>query len=275
VNALERIVADAREEVQRRRREVPLSELERVAGERRSELRPFAAALARPGLSLIAEHKRHSPSAGAIREGMALEEVVGAYERGGAAALSILTEGASFHGSLADLRAARDAAALPLLRKDFVVDPYQVTESLAAGADAILLIVAALNPAELEALYGSARSLGLAVLVEVHDGRELEQAAALGAEIVGINNRDLTTLTVDTARTFELLAGVPEGATVVAESGFTTRAELDRLELAGVHAVLVGEALMRAPEIELACRTLAGGRPLAAAPPLAGFTRPL
>ena len=275
MNTLDRIVETTREEVQRRRREVPVAELERRAGERRSELRSFAAALARPGLSLIAEHKRSSPSAGVIRDGVAIEEVVGAYERGGAAALSILTEGPSFRGSLADLQAARDATALPLLRKDFVVDPYQVTESLAAGADAILLIVAALNAAELSSLYESARSLGLAVVVEVHDERELEEAVALGAEIVGINNRDLTTLTVDTARTFELLPGVPDGATVVAESGFTTRVELDRLERAGVHAVLVGEALMRSPEIESACRALAGGRPLADGQPLAGLTRPL
>jgi indole-3-glycerol phosphate synthase len=262
MNALERIVAMKRDEVQARRREVPVAELEPLAERRRGELRPFAAALARPGLSLIAEHKRSSPSAGVIREGLAIEEVVEAYERGGAAALSILTEGPSFDGALADLQSARDATALPLLRKDFIVDPYQVTESLAAGADAILLIVAALTPAELSGLYESARTLGLAVLVEVHDSHELDEAVAVGAEIVGINNRDLTTLAVDTARTFELLAGVPEGATVVAESGFRTRAELDQLERAGVNAVLVGEALMRSPEIESACRALAGGRPL-------------
>jgi indole-3-glycerol phosphate synthase len=264
MNALERIVARTRGDLERRKREAPVSELERVVEQRGRELRPFAAALARPGLSLIAEHKRSSPSAGVIRQGIAIEEVVGAYERGGAAALSILTEGPSFHGSLADLQCARDASALPLLRKDFVVDPYQVTESLAAGADAILLIVAALTPAELSTLHEAARAAGLAVLVEVHDENELERAAALGAEIVGINNRDLTTLAVDTARTFELLPGVPEGATVVAESGFRTRGELDELERAGIHAVLVGEALMRSPEIEPACRALTGGRPLAA-----------
>lgn len=270
MNALERIVAATREEVSRRRHEVPVAELEPVAAQRRRDLRPFAAALGRPGLSLIAEHKRSSPSAGVIREGVAIEEVVGAYERGGAAALSILTEGPSFHGSLTDLRSAREASALPLLRKDFVVDPYQVTESLAAGADAILLIVAALTPAELSALHESARDAGLAALVEVHDERELEQAAAVGAEIVGINNRDLTTLEVDTARTFELLARVPAGTTVVAESGFRTRDELDRLERAGVDAVLVGEALMRSPEIESACRALAAGRPLSQGTLVAG-----
>jgi indole-3-glycerol phosphate synthase len=260
MNVLEGIVAATRDEVERRRREVPIAELERLVDRRRGELRPFAAALARPGLSVIAEHKRRSPSAGVIRDGIAIEDVVMAYERGGAAALSILTEGPSFGGTTADLQSARDATSLPLLRKDFVVDPYQVTESLAAGADAILLIVAALTRSELSMLHASARAIGLAVLVEVHDERELEAASSIGAEIVGINNRDLTTLTVDTARTYELLPRVPADVTVVAESGFSTRAELDQLERAGVHAVLVGEALMRAPEIEPACWELAGDR---------------
>jgi indole-3-glycerol phosphate synthase len=275
VNVLERIVSATRAEVRRRRHEVPLSELEPVAAQRALELRPFAAALARPGLSLIAEHKRSSPSAGVIREGVVLEEVVEAYERGGAAALSILTEGPSFHGELADLQSARDASALPLLRKDFIVDPYQVTESLAAGADAILLIVAALTAAELSSLHEAARAAGLAALVEVHDAHELDEAIVVGAEIIGINNRDLTTLEVDTTRTFELLAGVPEHATVVAESGFRTRGELDQLERAGVQAVLVGEALMRAAEIESACRELAGGRPLAGEQAIGGSRSPL
>ena len=275
MNVLERIVAGTREEVERRRREVPVAELERRGAQRSPELRAFAAALARPGLSLIAEHKRRSPSAGVIREGVALGAVVEAYERGGASALSILTEGPSFGGSLADLQSARDAAALPLLRKDFIVDPYQVIESLAAGADAILLIVAALTPTQLSTLYTSARAAGLAVLVEVHDAHELEQAAAVGAEIIGINNRDLTTLVVDTTRTFELLPRVPADVTVVAESGFSTRLELDELERAGAHAVLVGEALMRAPEIRSACAALAGGRALAGQRTHGGCASPL
>lgn len=270
MNVLERIVAGTREEVERRRVEAPVAELELRLAQRARELRPFAAALARPGLSLIAEHKRSSPSAGVIREGVTIEEVAGAYERGGAAALSILTEGPSFHGSVADLQSARDATALPLLRKDFIVDAYQVTESLAAGADAILLIVAALTPAELSKLHASARALGLAVLVEVHDEHEFDAAIAIGAEIIGINNRDLTTLRVDTARSFELLPRMPADAIAVAESGFSTRAELDQLERAGVRAVLVGEALMRSTEIEAACRALAGGRPLTPGQMLAG-----
>jgi indole-3-glycerol phosphate synthase len=256
VNALEPIIAATREEVTRRRSEVPLDRLRRAAEPHSAELRPFVSALRRPGMSLIAEHKRRSPSAGVIREGVSLEDVVGAYEAGGAAALSILTEGPSFGGSLDDLRAARAATELPLLCKDFVVDVYQIHEALLAGADAILLIVAALTPAELTRLQEEARSVGLAALIEVHDEGELRLAAAAGAELIGINNRDLTTLKVDTRRTFELRALVPEGVAVVAESGFSRRSELDELERAGVDAVLMGEALMRSPDIEAVVRSL-------------------
>jgi indole-3-glycerol phosphate synthase len=256
VNALERIVAATRRELVRRKHDVPESELRRAGDARHGELRPFAEALSAPGMSVIAEHKRRSPSAGPIREGVALEDVIGAYERGGASALSVLTEGPSFGGSLDDLRAARAASQLPILRKDFIVDPYQVHEALAAGADAVLLIVAALEPGELARLHELADSLGLVALVEVHDARELEAAAAAGARVIGINNRDLTTLQVDVRRTYELLPGVPEGTTAVAESGLRSRADLDQLAGAGVDAVLVGEALMRAPDIEAACRAL-------------------
>jgi indole-3-glycerol phosphate synthase len=258
MNALERIVAATRDELDRRRRAVSLDQLERAGTARRGAVRPFREALAGEGISLIAEHKRRSPSAGLIREGVSLEHVVGSYERGGAAALSVLTEGPSFGGALEDLGAARAASGLPLLRKDFIVDEYQVYESLAAGADAILLIVAALSPAELSELHERSRALGLAALVEVHDAAELDVAVDAGAELIGINNRDLTTLVVDTARTFELLPLVPTGTVVVAESGFSERAELDELERAGVDAVLIGEALMRSREIEAACRALAG-----------------
>jgi indole-3-glycerol phosphate synthase len=259
MNQLERIVAATRVEVARRRGAVPAAEVRRAADAQAASgaRRPFARALARPGLALIAEHKRRSPSAGLIRDGIALENVVGAYERGGAAALSILTEAPSFGGTLADLRSARVASQLPILRKDFIIDPYQVPESLAAGADAILLIVAALAAGELASLHEDAESLGLAVLVEVHDERELDAALELGAKLIGINNRDLTTLKVDIRTTHALLPRVPAGAVVVAESGFLDRAELDELANAGVDAVLVGEALMRSPDIEAACRVLA------------------
>jgi indole-3-glycerol phosphate synthase len=258
VNALEPIIASTREEVARRRDRVPETELAREATLRGGELRPFADAVARPGLSVIAEHKRRSPSAGLIRADLRLEDVVTSYERGGAAALSILTEGPSFGGSLDDLRAARAASALPILRKDFIVDAYQLHEALAAGADAVLLIVAALEPDELERLHQTALSLGLAALVEVHDERELERASGLGAGLIGINNRDLTTLQVDIRRTFELLPAVPAGTTVVAESGLRTASDLAALEDAGVDAVLVGEALMRSADVEMACRALTG-----------------
>jgi indole-3-glycerol phosphate synthase len=260
MNALEPILQRTRSEVARRRQRRPMSDLQAQATERAGAgcRRRFAAALAAPGLSVIAEHKRRSPSAGVIRHELELADVVAAYERGGAAALSILTEEHSFGGSLADLQTARRVASLPILRKDFVVDPYQVAESVVLGADAILLIVAALDAGLLDALYQQAASLGLDALIEVHDRAELEVAARIGAKVIGINNRDLTTLEVDTERTHALLPQVPNGAVVVAESGFSDRRELDRLADAGVDAVLVGEALMRAVDIEAACRELTG-----------------
>jgi indole-3-glycerol phosphate synthase len=260
MNQLTPIIERTRQQVARRRATTPLPEVKRAAAAR-AEVGPpraFVAALQAPRLSVIAEHKRSSPSAGLIREGVALEEVVGAYERGGARALSVLTEEASFGGSLADLSRARAGSGLPILRKDFIVEPYQVVESLAAGADAILLIVAALAPPALERLHAEARALGLGVLIEVHDADELEVAAGLGAEVIGINNRDLSTLVVDPERTYELLARVPAGTVIVSESGWRTRAELERLQSAGVDAVLVGEALMRSADIESACRELTG-----------------
>ena len=247
-----------RDEVGRRREIAPLSQLEAALAER-PENRPFQEALTRPGISLIAEHKRRSPSAGTIREGMSVEDVVRAYEAGGAAALSVLTEAAHFGGSLDDLRAARAATHLPVLRKDFIVDPYQLVESAVAGADAILLIVAALEPDDLLELHREARALDLDVLVEVHDEEELETALEVEAEVIGINNRDLGDFTVDIERTYELLSDVPAGKTVVSESGFSTREQLDALDRVGVDAVLIGETLMRAPDIEMAARELSGG----------------
>jgi indole-3-glycerol phosphate synthase len=262
VNRLDPILEAARAEVARRREAVPAAALDEAASRRSAsdEIRSFTGALARPGLSVIAEHKRRSPSAGPIRADLALEDVVGAYERGGAAALSILTEGPSFNGSLDDLRAARAATSLPLLRKDFIVDPYQVQESFAAGADAILLIVAALSPADLSALHAQAQDLGLSVLVEVHDERELDAALSLTParpSVIGINNRDLKTLEVDTRRTFDLLPRVAGQSLVVAESGFSRPGQLDELAQAGVDGVLIGEALMRSPDVEAACREFA------------------
>lgn len=261
-NILIELVESARVGVAARRTRVPLEALveageQRRAG-RREDRRSFREALAAPGVSLIAEHKRSSPSAGVIRADLELADVVSAYERGGARALSVLTEEGRFSGRLEDLGAARAASRLPILRKDFIIDEYQVHEALAAGADAILLIVAALDRATIERLYALARGLGLDVLVEVHDGSELAVARDLRAEIVGINNRDLTTFVVDVEHALRLRADVPEGALVVAESGYSTSAHLDALAAAGIDAVLVGETLMRAPDIEAATRALLG-----------------
>jgi indole-3-glycerol phosphate synthase len=258
VNVLDRIVSSTLEDVARRRSSVPLSQLESQVAER-PEGRPFTEALLRPGISLIAEHKRRSPSAGEIRSGATVTEIVGAYERGGATALSVLTEGPHFGGSLDDLREARAASVLPILRKDFLVDPYQVYESAAAGADAVLLIVAAVHADDLAVLHREARGLDLDVLVEVHDEAELDCAlAVVEADVIGINNRDLTDFSVDLDRTFELLSDVPAGKTVVSESGIHSRDQLDELERVGVDAVLIGEGLMRAPDVEAAARALTG-----------------
>jgi indole-3-glycerol phosphate synthase len=259
MSVLDRIVDDTRDEVKRRRKSVPLKQLESMLAGRAEGFRPFSETLTRPGVSLIAEHKRRSPSAGPIRDGSKVADVVRAYERGGAAALSILTEPFHFAGSLDDLREARANTTLPVLRKDFIVDRYQLYEAAAAGADAILLIVAALEPKDLAELLHEAAALDLDALVEVHDERELEIALEVEADVLGINNRDLSDFSVDIERTFDLLADVPAGKTVVSESGFSTRDQLDELERVGVDAVLIGETLMRAPDIEAACRELTGG----------------
>jgi indole-3-glycerol phosphate synthase len=258
MNTLEEIVEATRQDLRRRRKEVPIAELERQM-EGRGRDRPFSEALVQPGVSVIAEHKRRSPSAGDIRPGSSVTEVVRAYERGGAAALSVLTEPGYFAGSLDDLREARAASRLPILRKDFIVDPYQLYESAALGADAILLIVAALDQRDLTDLHAEARALDLDVLVEVHEAEELACALELiDADVIGINNRNLSDFSVDVDRTYELLADVPAGKTVVSESGIHVREQLEDLERVGVDAVLVGESLMRAADPEAACRSLTG-----------------
>jgi indole-3-glycerol phosphate synthase len=255
MSTLDQLVAAAREEVDRRSAEVPLDQLAGQLAERGDD-RPFSEALVRPGLSVIAEFKRRSPSGGEIRPGAEVGEIVSAYERGGAAALSVLTEPQSFGGSLADLRAAREASSLPILRKDFIVDPYQLYEAAVGGADAILLIVAALDDSALRLLHDEARGLDLDCLVEVHDEPDLERALALDCDVIGINNRNLRDLRVDLETTPELLTDVPAGKTVVSESGYTTRDQFEELERVGVDAVLVGETLMRAADPEAAVRAL-------------------
>jgi indole-3-glycerol phosphate synthase len=255
---LEQLINATRQRVDQRKAAHPLSELEREVAERGEGL-PFREALAHPGTSLVAEYKRRSPSAGVIREGASVTEVVQAYERGGAAALSVLTEEDHFGGSLADLREARAASSLPILRKDFTLDPYQLYEARAAGADAVLMVVGSLHPDDLAHLYEEAHSLDLDALVEIHNEAELEVALELDADVIGINNRNLEDFTVDLTHTFELLADVPAGKTVVSESGIVHREQIEALERVGVDAVLVGETLMRAANPEFACRELVGG----------------
>jgi indole-3-glycerol phosphate synthase len=252
---IEEFVAGARAGVARRSQQVPLDQLEQRLAQR-PEQRPFREALTRPGLSLIAEFKRRSPSAGEIRPGATVEEIVAAYEEGGAAALSVLTDEPNFGGSLDDLRAARAACELPVLQKDFIVDPYQLYEAAAVGADAVLLIVAALPREGLARLHDDARGLDLDCVVEVHDQEELERALEIDAEVIGINNRNLDDFTVDLRTTFELITDVPAGKTVVSESGISERPDLEELERVGVDAVLVGEALMRAEDPEAKVREL-------------------
>jgi len=258
MSVLDRIIADTRELTAQRRAAVPDAALEAQLSTRTAS-RPFAEALVGEGVSVIAEHKRRSPSAGAIREGASLAEIVTAYEQGGAAALSIITEPQHFGGSIDDLRAARQLTSLPLLRKDFVIDRYQLLEAVTAGADAVLLIVAALDERALTRLYADARALDLDVLVEVHDEAELARALLeIDPDIIGINNRDLSDFSVDIQRTYELLSDVPAGKTVVAESGYSSREQLDELERVGVDAVLIGETVMRAEDPESALRALTG-----------------
>jgi indole-3-glycerol phosphate synthase len=257
-SVLARILQSTREQLEQRKHALSLEQLRRSATERTDAPRGFRAALARPGISAIAEFKRRSPSAGVLRERADLRELVSAYERGGAGALSVLTEEANFAGSLEDLRAARAQCGLPVLRKDFIVDPYQLLEAGAAGADAVLLIVAALSDTELSALHEEARALGMDVLVEVHDREELDRALAAGADLIGVNNRDLRDFSVDLQRTMQLRGAIPDGVVVVSESGIGSCEQLRELERGGVDAVLVGEALMRAAEPEQALRVLLG-----------------
>lgn len=210
------------------------------------------------GISLIAEMKRASPSKGPIRPDATVSQIVRAYQEAGASACSVLTEGAHFGGSLDDLVEARGACDLPLLRKDFIVDRYQLLEARVAGADAVLLIVAALGAEDLVALQEAADDLDMDCLVEVHDEEEMEIAVDAGCEIIGVNNRNLHTLEVDPGTALRLLPDAPAGTVVVAESGITTREDVQRLEDAGVDAILVGEALMRADDTAAAVRALLG-----------------
>ena len=254
---LETVVDATREHLERRKAQTPLAALEATLGPDRSG-RPFSEALIAEGISLIAEMKRASPSRGPIRPEASVSGVVRAYEAGGARACSILTEPRWFGGDLSDLVEARGACGLPLLRKDFIIDRYQLVEARVAGADACLLIVAALPPDMLSRLIQDAWELDMDCLVEVHDREELEVAIDVGAEVIGINNRDLHSLEVNLETTFELLADVPAGTVVVAESGITSSGQVRDLEDSGVDAILVGEHLMRSSDPGVAIRDLVG-----------------
>jgi indole-3-glycerol phosphate synthase len=244
---LDDILARTRVDLDLRRARVPLAALE-AACRARPPARSLAAALRRPGVvTCIAEHKRRSPSAGWIREGSDVADIARGYAGAGAAALSILTDEPFFGGTLDDLRRARAAVEVPLLRKDFMVDGYQVVEARAAGADAILIIVAALDDGAIAALLAAAHQWGLEALVEVHDQPEMTRALALGASIIGVNNRDLKTFTIDRELAVRLRPMVPADRVVIAESGIRDAADVARLRAAGVDAMLVGETLMRSP----------------------------
>ncbi|MFN8093806.1 MAG: indole-3-glycerol phosphate synthase TrpC [Vicinamibacteria bacterium] len=247
-SVLDRIVASTRERVAAGKARRPLAAV-REAAAQSPPRRPFGEALSRPGrVNVIAEHKRRSPSRGAIREDLAPADVARRYAAAGAAGLSVLTEPEWFGGSLEHLVAARAAVGVPVLRKDFVVDAWQLWEARAAGADAALLIVAALSDAELVSLLAAARDASLEALVEVHDREELDRALAAGATIVGVNNRNLKTLEVRVQTSLELAPSIPDAVVAVAESGLRTGEDLRRLRDAGVDAFLVGECLMSAPD---------------------------
>ncbi|HLU64895.1 MAG TPA: indole-3-glycerol phosphate synthase TrpC [Kofleriaceae bacterium] len=261
MSILGEILEHKRGEVSRARAERPLAELEARARQA-GPARGLAAALHRgpgQGLRALAEIKRASPSAGAIRPGADPAQVARDYQAGGAAAISVLTDERFFDGRLGFLAAARAAATLPLLRKDFVIDPYQVVEARAAGADGVLLIVAALDGALLSELVAAAAEWQLDALVEVHDEAEAEVALAAGARLVGVNHRDLRTFEIDMGLTARLAPRCPPEVVLVAESGIRTAADARALAGAGAHAILVGEALMRQPSPGRALAELLAG----------------
>ncbi len=251
---LGRIVADKRQELERRRREEPLGILRTRLAQAAPPTRSLAQALRGPSLGLIAEVKRASPSRGVLRADLDPKALVRTYAIGGAAAISVLTEEQHFQGSLADLEAVRAVLdgrgepRQPVLRKDFLFDAYHLYEARAYGADAVLLIAAVLEPRLLAELLALARTLGMECLVEVHDEQELERALAADAQIIGINNRDLRTFEVDLAVSERLRPLIPDGRVVVAESGIHTRADVERLQALGVNAALIGEALVTAED---------------------------
>lgn len=261
MSKLEEICATKRQEVAARRTLATLDDLDTLARDQ-SAPRGFRRALekkARDGFALIAEIKKASPSKGLIRADFRPAEHAVAYERGGAACLSVLTDASYFQGHEDYLADARRASSLPVLRKDFMVDPWQVAEARAIGADAILIIVAALDDTQMAEIETAALDRGMDVLVEVHDEGEIERAARLRSRLIGINNRDLKTFRTDLATTERLAPLAPEGALLVGESGLASHADCERIAHAGVRCFLVGESLMRQDDVERATRALING----------------
>jgi indole-3-glycerol phosphate synthase len=259
-NMLDRILEKKREEVAERKRATSLADLQSAALAQ-TPPRGFRRALdakATSGYGLIAEIKKASPSKGLIRPDFDPPAHARAYAAGGAACLSVLTDAPWFQGHEDYLVAARAACPLPVLRKDFTVDPWQVIEARSIGADAILIIVAALEDTQMAEIEVTALDLGMDVLVEVHDAEELDRALQLRSRLIGVNNRNLKDFSVDFQRTYELVGSAPADCTFVAESGLTTRADLDAMAAHGVRCFLVGEALMRRDDVEAATRALIG-----------------
>jgi indole-3-glycerol phosphate synthase len=252
---LEEIILARRRRLEETRIRSPLSRVARQAAER-SDFRSFRPALSGPGVRVIAEMKRASPSAGLLRTDYNCGEIARAYQAGGAVALSVLTEEDYFQGSLAHLVEARAATQLPVLRKDFILDEYQVYEAAATGADAVLLIVAALREAELRALIQLSEELQIAPLVEIHTSEELEQAVAAGARNIGVNNRNLKTMKVDLRTSLRLRERIPAYCRTVSESGIQSAEDVRTLMDAGFDALLVGERFMRSPQPGAALRAM-------------------
>jgi len=254
---LARIVATKREEVAARSAATPLAEMRRLA-EAAPPPRPFQQALAERvaegRIGLIAEIKRASPSGGLIRDPFEPAALARDYAAGGAACLSVLTDGPHFQGSAADLKAARAACDLPVLRKDFMVEPWQVFESRAMGADCVLLIMACLTDDAAREMEEIARGLGMAVLAEAHDAAELDRALGLQTRLIGVNNRNLRTLETDLATAESLVPRIPPDRIPVAESGLRTPADVRRMARAGARCILVGEHLLRQPDVAAAAR---------------------
>ncbi len=255
---LERVLAQTRQRIEEEKRAVPPARLREQALEMSRPASLKAALLAAEMPAIIAEIKRYSPSRGALAPDVRVREIAACYERGGAAALSVLTEPSFFGGSLDDLRQTRGACSLPLLRKDFVLDEYQALQAGAAGASAVLLICAALPGASLEEMIGTAQSMCLECLVEVHDLAEMERALAAGASLVGINNRDLKSLQVNLDTSRRLLPLLPRDVAGISESGISARSEVEEMGRLGAAAVLVGSSLVQSTDPEAAVRELAG-----------------